>query len=111
MVKKNRESAKEGGKDSHGKKYIEEKNNDGDTRTYRDILASCGLARYCRSQKVDGGMAGNKINIPYSCFRQFSGEYKTGHGYVVQMSLDEFFIFRGLYDNDITAGPGELEAA
>jgi len=111
MVKKNRESAKGDGKDSLSKKYIEEKNNEGDTRTYREILDSCGLATYCQIQKLDGGMAWKKINIPYSCFRQFPGEYKAGHGYVVQMSLDDFFIFRGLYDNNITAGPGELEAA
>lgn len=72
-------------------------------RTYREILASCGQATLCQVYKGFSGKVWRKINIPYKCFRQLKGQYIQRVGYYIRLSMDDFFMFRALYDNNLSA--------
>ena len=83
-------------------------------KKYRTILEACGQATYCQIDMVFKGAVGRsfkKINIPYSCFREFKGEFIERSGYWVFMKMREFLLFIALYDNDIRLGSGEVATA
>lgn len=75
--------------------------------TYKEILDSCGKSTFCLIRRGKNNQVWLRINISYSCFMAFPGEYIPGVGYVVQMKLNDFFLFLGLYDNDIVANSNE----
>ena len=75
--------------------------------TYKEILDSCGKSTFCLIRRGNNNQAWLKINIPYSCFKTFPGEYIPGEGYVIQMNLDDYFLFDALYNNNIVANPNE----
>lgn len=112
MVKKKTKKKESIDNDNNSEKdTIEEDQINEDKRNYREILESCGSATYCCIQQIYRETVWKKINIPYKCFRQFPGKYFEGKGFQIRMSLDDFIIFKALYDNDIEIQPGELEAA
>ena len=78
-----------------------------EVKTYREILTACGQETYCQIRRGEGYLSWTKLNIPYKYFKEYPGEYIKNVGYFIQMSLDAFFIFLGLYDYDLT----ELEKA
>ncbi len=64
--------------------------------TYKEIIDACGSrTNIC----VDRGFkTWQTFNIPYRQFRkEYIGDYVEGQGYVVGMSLDDFFNFAGAY--------------
>ena len=83
------------------------KPNSEDNHTYREILDSCGKSTFCLIRRGKKNQVWLRINISYSCFKAFPGEYIPITGYVVQMKLNDFFLFLGLYDNNIVANPNE----
>ena len=73
--------------------------------TYKEILDSCGQATNCLIRRGYGFQTWKKYNIPYHLYSsQYSGEYVPNTGYVIQMNLDEFFLFNALYNLDDKPG-------
>lgn len=68
--------------------------------TYKEILKSCGATTICEIRRGNSHRIWKKFNIPYKDYKEYPGEYVPHAGYVVQMNLDDFFIFMGLYYNE-----------
>lgn len=61
-------------------------------KTYREKLESCGKQTNIRINR--GFECWIKTNISYKTFRsQYLGTYEEGRGYVVSMTLADFFDF------------------
>jgi hypothetical protein len=72
------------------------------SRTYREILGSCGEATICRIYLARSSAVYRKIFIPYRCYKEFPGEYIQKVGYHVCLSMADFRLFRALYDFDVS---------
>ena len=97
----------EGLVDGHPEKNGQQGTPNGSSKTYREILGSCGNTTNCQIRRGNGNCLWKKIQIPYKCFKEYPGEYVEGEGYVVQMTNSEYYLFLALYDFDVS----EIEKA
>jgi hypothetical protein len=74
---------------------------DQDPKTYEEILNSCGQATMCQIRRGDSYLVWAKLPIPYAEFKTYPGHYIENTGYFLQMELDAFFLFIGMYGHDV----------